>query len=84
MINIKENVNLQAYNTFGIEAYCKFFVEINFVDDFLELIKHPIYVSHKKLIIGGGSNLLFTGDFAGLVIKNNLKGIYGKKSSSRK
>jgi len=76
MINIKENVNLQAYNTFGIEAYCKFFVEINFVDDFLELIKHPIYVSHKKLIIGGGSNLLFTGDFAGLVIKNNLKGIH--------
>jgi UDP-N-acetylmuramate dehydrogenase len=75
MINIKENVNLQAFNTFGIEAYCSFFVEINSVGDFLDLIKLRVYNSHKKLIVGGGSNLLFTRDFDGLVIKNNLKGI---------
>lgn len=74
-MQIKENVNLKNLNTFGIEVYCHYFVEINMIEDFLELLSHPIYLSHPKLIIGGGSNLLFTKDFKGIVIKNNLKGI---------
>ena len=74
-MQIKEKVNLKNFNTFGIEVYCDYFVEINEVKDFLELLSHPIYLSQPKLIIGGGSNLLFTKDFKGVVIKNNLKGI---------
>lgn len=42
---------------------------------FFNLIKEPVYKSNQKLIIGGGSNLLFTKEFNGIVIKNNLKGI---------
>jgi len=75
MITIKENVNLQPYNTFGIEAYCRFFTELNSPDDFSALFTESVFNSNKKLIIGGGSNLLFTKNFEGLVIKNNLKGI---------
>lgn len=74
MLQIKENVNLKSYNTFGIEVYCDYFVEINSIADFKELITNKIYCSTTKLIIGGGSNLLFTNDFKGIVIKNNLKG----------
>ncbi|WP_317899150.1 UDP-N-acetylmuramate dehydrogenase [Aurantibacillus circumpalustris] len=75
MLQIKENINLKAFNTFGIEVYCDYFVEINSEEDFQDLVKNEIYKSQEKLIIGGGSNLLFTKDFKGIVIKNNLKGI---------
>jgi UDP-N-acetylmuramate dehydrogenase len=75
MIPIKENVNLKIYTTFGVDAICRYFVELNSVTDFLELIHQSTYLSNQKLIIGGGSNLLFTQNFEGIVIKNNLKGI---------
>lgn len=75
MLQIKENINLKTFNTFGIEVYCDYFAEINSTKDFLNLIQNNIYKSKEKLIIGGGSNLLFTKDFKGIVIKNNLKGI---------
>ena len=72
---IKRNINLKKLNTFGIDVFCDYFVEINSISDFLNLIKEPVYKSNQKLIIGGGSNLLFTKEFNGIVIKNNLKGI---------
>lgn len=75
MLNFKENINLKPYNTFGIEALCSFFIEINSIDDFMLLLKTDLFQSNPKLIIGGGSNILFTKNFNGLVIKNNIKGI---------
>lgn len=75
MSEITTHVNLKKLNTFGIEAFGDYYVEINKIDDLLQLINHPTYTSNQKLILGGGSNLLFTGNFKGLVIKNNLKGI---------
>ncbi|MBA2610874.1 MAG: UDP-N-acetylmuramate dehydrogenase [Bacteroidetes bacterium] len=75
MLDIKNNVNLKPFNTFGIEASCTFFAEINSVEDFLALLKTDTYKNNLKLIVGGGSNILFTTNFNGLVIKNNLKGI---------
>lgn len=75
MLQIKEGVSLKPYNTFGIEVWCSYFTEINSEVDFLELIKNDIYKNNRKLIIGGGSNILFTKNFEGIVIKNNLKGI---------
>src|SRR6218665_1152098 len=75
MLTLRENVNLKPYNTFGIDALCSYFAEIHSTDDFLELIQQEVYKTQPKLILGGGSNLLFTKNFEGLVIKNNLQGI---------
>jgi UDP-N-acetylmuramate dehydrogenase len=75
MSMISENKSLKQYNTFGIDVKCDLFVEVSSVEEFQTLLKSNYYLNHKKLIIGGGSNLLFTKDFNGLVIKNNLKGI---------
>lgn len=72
---IKEQVNLKPYNTFGIEVFCFYFTEIHSEAEFLELLKTDIYKNNKKLILGGGSNVLFTKNFEGLVIKNCIKGI---------
>lgn len=75
MLDIRNNVSLKPFNTFGIEALCAHFAEINSIEDFSALLKTDIYKTSAKLFLGGGSNLLFTKDFNGLVIKNNLKGI---------
>jgi len=81
MLQIQEKVNLKTFNTFGIEVYCDYFVELNSILDFLDLLKSPVYIEANKLIIGGGSNLLFTSDFKGIIIKNNLKGIHVSSES---
>ena len=71
-MNIQENFSLKNYNTFGVEAKTKYFAEVNSVEE----LKETLQFSHSPLLIlGGGSNLLFTKDFEGLVIKLNLKGI---------
>lgn len=75
MIKITENTTLKSLNTFGIKAFCKWFVEVNKMDDINELLKQDVFKNSEKLILGGGSNLLFTKNFDGIVVKNNLKGI---------
>jgi len=72
-VHIQENISLKPYNTFGIDVTAKHFVSVNNIDDLkqiLSLKEHP-----NKLVLGGGSNMLLTKDFNGLVIHINLKGI---------
>jgi len=70
---IKNNVSLKPYNTFGIDVNAKRFLEINNPVELTEVQK--IADMYPVLILGGGSNILFTRDYEGIVIKNNLKGI---------
>lgn len=74
-MEIRQHISLKPLNTFGIDARAGFFTEINSIADFLSVQKEKIYNTRERLILGGGSNILFTKDFNGLVIKNNLKGI---------
>lgn len=67
--------NLLPYNTFGISALASQFVEVNSVSQLHNLILEKKLSEIPFLILGGGSNVLFTKDYAGLVLKNNLKGI---------
>jgi UDP-N-acetylmuramate dehydrogenase len=75
MAQILENVSLKHLNTFGIDATAKFYTEINSISDLSELISNKTFQTSEKLIVGGGSNMLFTKNFDGIVLKNNLKGI---------
>jgi UDP-N-acetylmuramate dehydrogenase len=76
MLQIHENISLKNFNTFGIEVYAKYFVEINHKEELVELFKDPKWHDEtKRLILGGGSNMLFTKSFDGLVIKINIRGI---------
>lgn len=61
-------------NTFGIEAYARRYVEYGSVEELQELI--PQIVSESNILhVGGGSNLLFTQDFDGVVLHSGIKGI---------
>jgi len=75
-IKIKENINLKKYNTFQIDVTTRYFVEISTTEELQELVFLPEFINSNKIILGGGSNVLFSENFDGLVIKNNLKGIF--------
>jgi UDP-N-acetylmuramate dehydrogenase len=75
MIEIKENFRLLPYNTFRIDAKARFFVEIKSEEDISELFLSDIFQSQARIILGGGSNILFTGNFNGLVIHPMFDGI---------
>ncbi len=66
---------LFKFNTFGIEVYAREFAEVNSDDQLQQVINNNLDHSKKLLLLGGGSNILFTGDFDGLVIKISTKGI---------
>lgn len=74
-MHIQKNISLKSYNTFGIDATAAYFTEIRTVAELQQLLTHSIYKAMPKLILGGGSNLLFTQDFDGLVIKIAIEGI---------
>jgi len=74
MPEIKQNIDLKDLNTFGISAKAKLFAEINGEDDINELLNTVLMTENKVLILGGGSNILFTKDFDGLVLRTNIKG----------
>lgn len=74
-MTISENVDLLPYNTFKIHSTATYFTTASSIDEVKAIIQSELFRQNKHLIIGGGSNLLLTGDFNGLVIKNDLKGI---------
>ena len=75
MLTIQSNVSLKSYNTFGIDVTTRYLVEVDNDQDIQTLFQLPDIQSLPKLILGGGSNLLLTQDFNGLVIRINIKGI---------
>lgn len=70
---LQENISLKPFNTFGIDARARYFGSFEDTEVLEELLAHDPGL--KTLILGGGSNLLFTGDYDGLVLKNEVKGI---------
>tara|TARA_R110002074_G_scaffold233096_1_gene404743 strand:- start:1894 stop:2934 length:1041 start_codon:yes stop_codon:yes gene_type:complete len=74
-MKIQENISLKAYNTFGIDVKAKFFTEIRSKEDVLEAITFAKNAELPILILGGGSNVLFTSDLEALVLKINIEGI---------
>lgn len=83
MISVKNNQSLLSHNSFGLDVFCKYFCDIFSIEDFLSLINQKVYLENFKLVLGGGSNILFRSDFEGIVIKNNLKGIALVKETSQ-
>lgn len=73
MKDIKD-YSLTAHNTFGIDAKCRRFIEFDDVDELKSVLGNCGNVAGPKLVIGGGSNLLLTGDYAGTVFHSAIKG----------
>lgn len=78
MFQIQKNFSLKNLNTFGVDVTARWYVEINIEKDLLNLISDPKWRNTPRLILGGGSNMLFTKNVDGLVIKMNINGIQHK------
>ena len=72
---MRENASLKSYHTFGIDVNARYLEEVHHTDELIALYQDEKYAALPKLILGGGSNVLFTQDFPGLVILNQIKGI---------
>ncbi|RAV30523.1 UDP-N-acetylmuramate dehydrogenase [Sinomicrobium soli] len=72
-MHIKENISLKNYNTFGIDVRARYFTEVSRKEELLEVLSMPDYP--EKLILGGGSNILLTGDVEKLVVHIRIRGI---------
>lgn len=69
------SISLKPYNTFGIDVQADKLVHIQTPEQLKELIRIGAFTTGPFLILGGGSNVLFTKDVKGLVVRNELKGI---------
>ena len=74
-MNLLENISLKPYNTFGVDVKARYFAEVFSIDDILQIIDNESFKLNQKLILGEGSDILFTRDFDGIIIKDYLKGI---------
>lgn len=76
-MHIQQNISLKRYNTFGIDANAKWFAQFNNADELEDLLTNfqPKTSNLQPLILGGGSNILLTKDFNGMVLKNDVMGI---------
>lgn len=75
MSKITENQSLKLLNTFGMDVKARYFTKASSAEDLKTIFSSTEFKNHPKLIIGGGSNILFCRDFEGLVIKNEIKEI---------
>ena len=67
---------MKEHNTFGIEAKCSRFLEFEDDQEALEVARILRESKQPYIIIGGGSNLLLTKDFEGIVVRSAIKGHY--------
>ncbi|WP_421182891.1 UDP-N-acetylmuramate dehydrogenase [Aeromonas enteropelogenes] len=74
-MKLNANASLLSLNTLALDAHCLWLAEVEQVADLGNLRADPQLGSLPRLTLGGGSNVLFTTDFLGLVILNRLKGI---------
>lgn len=77
-----KDYSLLAHNTFGIDAKCSRFVEYASVEEAQQLVASLTEADQPLLILGGGSNLLLTGDYQGTVLHSAIMGIEVMENSS--
>jgi UDP-N-acetylmuramate dehydrogenase len=72
---LQRRVSLLPYNTFGIAAEAALFFRLESAEQLNSLWKTPLAERSTPLILGGGSNIVFSRNYPGLVLRNEIKGI---------
>ncbi len=75
MWKLHENYDLTQYNTFGIRAKARYFFEFDDPAELCNLLQQNDIINSEYMTIGGGSNLLFTDDYDGLILYPAMQGI---------
>lgn len=75
MFVIKKNISLKEYNTFGINVSSLYFANANTIEKIIFAINFASYNQIPTLVLGGGSNTLFTNNYNGVVIHPSIKSL---------
>ena len=75
MPHTEQNKSLKKYNTFGLDVTADYFTSIHSIDDLIHVLQDKQFATMPKMFLGGGSNVLLTKDYRGLIIHNCLNGI---------
>jgi UDP-N-acetylmuramate dehydrogenase len=71
-----KNYSLKNYNSFRVNHKANFFLKIENNKSLINFLSDKKFKNEKKLIIGGGSNILFTKDYEGVILYSCIKGIH--------
>src|SRR5579862_31822 len=74
-MQVTSEISLKSYNSFNIDVSAKYFAEVGTIDEAREIITDKKFINEKRLLLGSGSNILFTKNFDGLIIKVSIPGI---------
>jgi len=69
-----QNASLKRYNSFSVDARAAQLIELESAEDIEVFVASDRFDSQRDLILGGGSNILFTADVEGSVVLNRVKG----------
>ena len=72
---LHEQFSLREFNTFGVEARARWFCRVHSAEELAALAAEPKLAGLPRLVLGGGSNVLLTRDFDGLVIRVEVPGL---------
>ncbi len=72
---ISRNVSLRPYNTFSIDVNAQVMVDVKSIADLDEVYSKEEFIPMPKLVLGEGSNILFTGNQRKVILKMNISGI---------
>ena len=75
MIEIKKDYSLKSRNTFGLDINSRFYVEASKADKISFSLNYASYYNLSIFVLGGGSNIIFTKNFEGLIIHPIIQGI---------
>ena len=78
-LQFEKNVDLLSHNTFGISAIAREFVRIDMPEQVQEALEYVRQTKSNHLVLGGGSNILFTQDIDAVILQNRLFGIVLEK-----
>ena len=73
-MKVLHDADLKPFNTFGVNARCRAMVKLNDRLQLPAIMALPEFRPGNVLMLGGGSNVLFTADYPGLVVVNELAG----------
>jgi len=72
---VEKNVSLQGCNTFGIAARARALARVRSAQDVADVLADPLWARQPKFVLGGGSNIVLTGDVEPLVLKVEIRGL---------
>lgn len=75
MTKILSDISLKPFNTFGIDVKANYFARFSNTNELAQILESDVAKKNELLVLGGGSNLLLTKNFEGLVLKNEMKGM---------